>query len=175
MVLELKVPSEPTWHSLLEEGSVFLSYVLNFLYVGIYWNNHHHMLGLIRRINGRVMWLNLLFLCCLSLFPFATAWLDRASPRPAPVPTVFYGRTLLLTMLSWHALSRTLVKVNGGSVSELRQALGSDGKTKLSICAHLVAIALAFRWPGVSCGLYAAVAAIWFVPDRRIEQRLGQG
>lgn len=174
MVLELKVPSAPTWESLLEDSSVFLSYVLNFLYVGIYWNNHHHMLSLIKRINGTVMWSNLLFLCCLTLFPFSTAWLEEASPRPAPVPTVFYGITLLLTMLSWKWLSRSLVNVNGGSVSALRRAIGPDRKTKLSICAHVAAILLAFRWPGVSCGLYAAVAAVWFVPDRRIERRLGR-
>ncbi|MHA6205629.1 TMEM175 family protein [Dyella soli] len=169
MVLELKVPSAPTWGSLLEQGSVFLSYVINFLYVGIYWNHHHHMLTLTRRINGMVMWSNLLFLCCLSLFPFSIAWLNKATPRPACVPTVFYGITLLLTMLSWQCLSRTLVSANGGSTSELQQARGSDRKAKLSVYAHVAAIVLAFRWPGVSCGLYAAMAGIWFVPDRPIE------
>ncbi|MET3651982.1 TMEM175 family protein [Dyella japonica] len=173
MVLELKVPSEATWPSLLEEGSVFLSYILSFIYVGIYWNNHHHMLQLIKRINGKVMWANLFFLFCLSLFPFSTAWLNHAQPRPASVPTIFYGVTLLLTALSWELLARTLISANGGTTSDLRQALGSDRKTKASIAIEAVAVAFAFRYPIVSCVLFAAVAALWFVPDRRIEQKLG--
>lgn len=173
MVLELKVPSEATWLSLLEEGSVFLSYILSFIYVGIYWNNHHHMLQLIKRINGKVMWANLFFLFCLSLFPFSTAWLNHALPRPASVPTVFYGVTLLLTALSWELLSRTLISANGGTASELRQVLGSDRKTKASIVIEVVAVAFAFHYPVISCLLFAIVAALWFVPDRRIEQKLG--
>jgi TMEM175 potassium channel family protein len=172
MVLQLKVPGEATWPALLEEGTVFLSYILSFIYVGIYWNNHHHMLQLVRRINGKVMWSNLFFLFCLSLFPFSTAWLDKAQPRPAAVPTVFYGITLLLTAMSWGLLSRTLINANGGTASELRQALGADRKTKVSMLIQGLAIALASRYSGVACALYVAVAAIWFVPDRRIEQRM---
>ncbi len=173
MALDLKVPSAPTWGSLLEEGGVFLSYGINFLYVGFYWNNHHHVLTLIRRINGTVMWSNLLFLCCLSLFPFSIAWLNKATPRPACVPTVFYGLTLLLTMLSWKFLSCALVNANGGTQSDLQKTLGFCRKTKLSICAHVVAIVLAFRWPGMSCGLYAAVAGMWFVPESSSRAKSG--
>lgn len=174
MVLELKVPASPTWESLRAEGSVFLCNLINFLYVGIYWSNHHHVLTLIKRINGTVMWSNLIFLCCLSLFPFSIKWLNNATPWPACVPTVFYGFTLLLTMFSWQCFSRTLVGANSGSRSELQRALGCDRKIKVSICTHIAAIALAFRWPGVSCGLYAVVAGIWFVSDRRIGEIAGR-
>ncbi len=171
MVIELKVPSAPTWGSLLDESNVFLSYVINFLYVGIYWNNHHHVLTLIKRINCTVMWFNLLFLGCLSLFPFSIAWLNKATPVPACVPTAFYGITLLLTTLSWRCLCIGLIRVNGGSVSELQKALGSDWKTKVAIWAHVASIGMAFRWPGVSCGLYAAVAAVLCFPFCRIEEK----
>jgi len=175
MVLELRVPSEGTWHALLEDGSVFLSYILSFVYVGIYWNNHHHMLQLVQHVNGKVMWANLFFLFCLSLFPFSTAWLNKAHPQPASAPTVFYGLTLLLTAVSWGLLSRTLISANGGSASELRKALGTDRKTQLSISIQACAIALAYVSPVASCALYVIVAAMWFIPDRRIERRLGEG
>jgi uncharacterized membrane protein len=172
MVLELHVPGEATWAALLDKGSAFLGYILSFVYVGIYWNNHHHLLQLVRRIDGAVMWPNLFFLFCLSLFPFATAWLSKAPPVPAAVPTVFYGAMLLLTSLSWELLARRLIAADGGAESELRKALGADRKTKASVAVHVAAITAAFRFPGLSCALYAAVAAAWFVPDRRIERRL---
>lgn len=173
MVLELHVPSEGTWKALLGDASVFLSYILSFIYVGIYWNNHHHMLQLVRRINGNAMWLNLLFLFCLSLFPFSTAWLNKIHPRPSAVPTVFYGATLLLTGISWELLARSLVKANGGPGSELGKALGADRKTKATIVTLVAALALAYISPLASCLIYATVAATWFVPDRRIERQLG--
>ena len=173
MVLELHVPSAGTWTALLEDGTVFLSYILSFVYVGIYWNNHHHLLQLVRRINGKVMWSNLFFLFCLSLFPFSTAWLNKAQPRPCAAPTMFYGLTLLLAAVSWGLLARSLINANGGSTSELRIALGPDRKTKGSIALQVVAIALAYASPVLSCVLYAAVAAMWFIPDQRIERRLG--
>lgn len=173
MVLELHVPATASWAALLEDGSVFLSYMLSFVYVGIYWNNHHHLFQLVRRVNGTVLWTNLFFLFCLSLFPFSTAWLNQARPGPAAVPTVFYGVTLLLTALSWGLLERVLSSANGGEQSELRKALGADRKTRVSIAIHVAATLLAFRVPVASCLLYAVVAAMWFIPDRRIEQRLG--
>lgn len=173
MVLELHVPSDGTWMALLDDATVFLSYILSFVYVGIYWNNHHHMLQLVRRINGNAMWLNLLFLFCLSLFPFSTAWLNKVHPRPSAVPTVFYGITLLLTAISWELLARSLVKVNGGTSSELGKALGADRKTKASIVIQIVAIAFTYASPGAACLIYATVAAIWFIPDPRIERQLG--
>ena len=101
MVLELKPPHEPSWRALSENAHVFLSYVLSFIYVGIYWNNHHHMLHAVKHVNGKVMWANLFFLFWLSLFPFTTSWLNEAAPVPAPVPTAIYGVVLLLTALSW--------------------------------------------------------------------------
>ncbi|WP_346948545.1 TMEM175 family protein [Dyella sp.] len=172
MVLELHVPSAATWTALLEDGTVFLSYILSFIYVGIYWTNHHHLFQLVRRVDGSVLWANLFFLFCLSLFPFSTAWLNKAQPAPAAVPTVCYGITLLLTALSWGLLERRLIAANGGEQSELRKALGADRKTRLSIAIHLAATSLALRSPVASCVLYAVVAAMWFIPDRRIEQRL---
>jgi uncharacterized membrane protein len=173
MVLELHVPAAASWAALLEDGTVFLSYILSFVYVGIYWTNHHHLFQLVRRVNGTVLWANLFFLFCLSLFPFSTAWLNKAQPGPAAVPTVFYGVTLLLTALSWGLLARVLTAANGGEDSELRKVLGADRKTPGSIVIHVAATAIAFRQPVVSCVLYAVVAAMWFIPDRRIEQRLG--
>jgi len=173
MVLELHVPAAASWAALLEDGTVFLSYILSFVYVGIYWTNHHHLFQLVRRVNGTVLWANLFFLFCLSLFPFSTAWLNKAQPGPAAVPTVFYGVTLLLTALSWGLLARVLTAANGGEQSELRKVLGADRKTPGSIVIHVAATAIAFRQPVVSCVLYAVVAAMWFIPDRRIEQRLG--
>ena len=172
MVLELKTPAEPTWPELLKSWPIFLSYILSFIYVGIYWNNHHHMLQLVKRISGSVMWANLFFLFCLSLFPFATAWLNEAHPHPALVPTIFYGFILLLTAISWVPLSRSLIHANGGNDSELGEAFGSDWKGKASIVIYALAIVLAFYNPIISCSLYAAVAAMWFIPDQRIERRL---
>ena len=172
MVLELKVLAEPTWPALLKSWPIFLSYILSFIYVGIYWNNHHHMLQMVKRINGKVMWANLFFLFCLSLLPLGTAWLNEAHPRPALVPTVFYGFILLLTAISWMPLSRSLINCNGGDRSELGEAFGADWKGKASVFIYALAIVLAFYNPIISCLLYAAVAAMWFIPDQRIERRL---
>ena len=175
MVLELKPPHEPTWHALSENWHVFLSYVLSFIYVGIYWNNHHHLLHVVRHVNGKVMWANLFFLFWLSLFPFTTSWLNEAAPVPAPVPTAIYGIVLLMTALSWIPLIRGLVEVNGGEKSALARTFGgTTGNWKVSVSPviYLLAIALAFFAPIVSCALYALVAALWFVPDRRIEEKV---
>ena len=116
MVLELKPPHEPTWHALAENGHTFLSYVLSFVYVGIYWNNHHHLLHAVRHINGKVMWANLFFLFWLSLFPFTTSWLNESDPVPAPVPTAVYGIVLLFTALSFVIMLPTLSTDNTGAV-----------------------------------------------------------
>ncbi len=168
MVLELEPPHVPTWHALQGVWPVLLSYVLSFVYIGIYWNNHHHMMRATPRINGRVLWANLHLLFWLSLIPFTTAWMSEN--RFAQVPVVVYGAVLLLAALAWPLLQREIVACNGGRDSALAAALGSDAKGKLSIGLYVAAIALAFVGPWLSCVLYAAVAAIWFVPDRRFEK-----
>jgi uncharacterized membrane protein len=172
MVLELKLPHAATWNALLSDLPVFLSYVLSFIYVGLYWNNHHHMLQAVEHVDGKVLWANLFFLFWLSLFPFTTSWLNESHPVPAPVPTAVYGIVLLLTALAWIPLLRTLIAANGGRASSLAQALGGDWKTIVSPISYLVGIALAFFAPILSCVIYALVAAIWLVPDRRLEARV---
>jgi uncharacterized membrane protein len=174
MVLELKPPHDSSWNSLLGNWPIMLSYVLSFIYVGIYWNNHHHLFHLAEKVNGKVMWTNLFFLFWLSLFPFVTSWLNEAQPVPSPVPTALYGFVLLMAALSWMPLMYTLIECNGGEKSELRKAIRNDWKERVSILIYAVAIALAFFIPIVSCGLYALVAALWFVPDRRIEERVNR-
>ena len=175
MVLELKPPHEPTWHALAGDWHVFLSYVLSFVYVAIYWNNHHHLMHAVEHVNGRVMWANLFFLFWLSLFPFTTSWLSEAQPVPAEVPTAVYGIVLLMTAVSWVPLSRALMACNGGDESELAKAIGGrwgDWKAIVSPPIYLAAIVLAFFAPTVSCVLYAVVATLWFIPDRRIEKKV---
>jgi TMEM175 potassium channel family protein len=174
MVLELKPPHEATWHALMQSSNLFLAYVLSFVYVGIYWNNHHHMLHLVRHVDGKVLWSNLFFLFWLSLFPFTTAWLNEAEPVPAAVPTAVYGVVLLMTALSWLPLQHFLIRANGGRASALAIAVGGSAHWKEAVppVLYLAAIVLAFFAPIVSCALYALVAALWFVPDRRIESKV---
>jgi uncharacterized membrane protein len=175
MVLELKPPHDATWHALSANWHVFLSYVLSFAYVGIYWNNHHHMMHAVEHVNGKVLWANLFFLFWLSLFPFTTTWLNEAEPMPAMVPTAIYGFVLLMTALSWVPLSRSLIECNGGMDSDLARAIGGrwgDWKATLSPVIYILAIALAFFVPIISCVLYAVVAVLWFIPDRRIESKV---
>jgi uncharacterized membrane protein len=175
MVLELKPPHEPTWDALAGNVHVFLAYVLSFIYVGIYWNNHHHMLHAVERVDGRILWANLFCLFWLSLFPFTTAWLNEAEPVPAPLPTAVYGFVLLMSALSWLPLQRLLIRANGGRDGMLARAIGGPWggwKEKVSPVVYVLAIVLAFFAPIVSCALYAVVAALWFVPDRRIESKV---
>ena len=170
MVLELKPPHEATWHALAANWHVFLAYVLSFVYIGIYWNNHHHMLHAVAHVNGKVMWANLHFLFWLSLFPFTTAWLSEGDPLPSTVPTAAYGFVLLMAALSWIPLSRALIGCNGGPASKLAHALGRrDWKATVSPLLYASGIGMAFFMPILSCILYAAVAVLWFIPDRRIE------
>ncbi|HEX5961731.1 MAG TPA: TMEM175 family protein [Rhodanobacteraceae bacterium] len=172
MVLELKLPHAATCQALAADLPVFLSYVLSFAYVGIYWNNHHHMLQAVERVNGKVLWANLFFLFWLSLFPFTTSWLNESHPVPAPVPTAVYGIVLLLAALAWVPLLRALIAANGGETSGLGTALRGDWKTVVSPVGYVLGIVLAFFAPILSCVIYAAVAALWFVPDRRLEIEL---
>jgi uncharacterized membrane protein len=174
MVLEMKVPHGDSLKELLPLLPVFLCYALSFVYVGIYWNNHHHLLHLPRVVNGKVMWSNLLFLFWLSLFPFTTSWLNEARPIPQPVPTAVYGIVLLMAALSWIPLTRTLISANGGSKGKFAKTLGNKWKETISPVIYAAAIVVAFFSPIVACVMYAVVAAIWFVPDKRIEQKVAE-
>src|SRR4051812_19620554 len=146
MVLELKPPHEPTLAALSQNWQVFLSYVLSFVYVGIYWNNHHHMMHAVRHVNGKVMWANLFFLFWLSLFPFTTSWLNEAAPVPARIPTAAYGFVLLMTALSWVPLRRFLVEVNGerSTLGKVISGPQGDWKASVSPIIYATAVVLAF-------------------------------
>jgi uncharacterized membrane protein len=169
MVLDLKVPHGERLDALLPVIPVFLSYVLSFLYVGIYWNNHHHMLHASDRVTGPILWANLHLLFWLSLFPFATAWMGEN--HFAAVPTALYGAVLFMAAAAYLILQQAII-ASQGSASLLKRAVGSDWKGKLSPVLYLIGMAAAFWSPRVSQGLYTLVAALWLVPDRRIENIL---
>ena len=166
MVLELKVPHEATFAALGPLLPVLLSYVLSFVYVGIYWNNHHHMLAVSHRVSGAALWANLHLLFWLSLFPFTTAWMGENHFAAAPVAA--YGGVLLMAAVAYWILQRILIGLEGGD-SLLRRAIGGDWKGKLSPVLYAVGIAATFLAPWFALLLYATVAVIWLVPDRRIE------
>jgi uncharacterized membrane protein len=169
MVLELKPPEEPALHDLRELLPQFLVYVLSFVMLGIYWNNHHHLLAATERISGAVLWANLHLLFWLSLFPFCTEWMGKN--HAAEVPTAVYGVVLLAASLAYYLLSRAIIAAQApGSV--LQRAIGSDRKGKASSGVYAVALGLAFVAPWVSTALYVLVALLWLVPDRRVEERL---
>ncbi len=169
MVLELKVPHGQNLEALLPVIPVFLSYVMSFLYVGIYWNNHHHMLHASDRVTGPMLWANLHLLFWLSLFPFSTAWMGEN--HFAAVPTALYGAVLLMAAAAYWILQQVII-ASQGTASLLKRAVGSDWKGKLSPLLYLLGIAAAFWSPRVSQALYLFVAALWLVPDRRIENIL---
>jgi uncharacterized membrane protein len=169
MVLELKVPHHPDMMALLPVVPVFLSYVLSFIYIGIYWNNHHHLLHAARSVSGPILWANLNLLFWLSLVPFATSWMGEN--HLAPTPVALYGGVLLMAAVSFTLLSRLLIR-HEGPESSLALATGSDLKGKLSLLFYVMAIPLAFVTVWLAIALYVTVAAIWFLPDRRIERVL---
>jgi uncharacterized membrane protein len=169
MVLELKVPHEPDFASLKPTLPVFLSYVLSFLYVGIYWNNHHHLFHTTRHVSAGMLWANLHLLFWLSLFPFATAWMGEN--HAAPAPTALYGVVLLMAAIAYYLLQIAILRREGRD-SVLAAALGRDWKGKLSPLIYLAGIAVAFVGPWMSNVLYASAALLWLVPDRRIERAL---
>ena len=169
MVLELKVPQGEGFAALLPLAPTFFCYVLSFVYVGIYWNNHHHMLHAARRVSGAALWANLHLLFWLSLFPFMTSWLGEN--HFAAAPTALYGIVLLAAAIAYYLLQRALMAAEGDA-SLLRRAVGSDWKGKLSPALYALAIALSFTTRYVALALYALVALIWLVPDRRIEHAL---
>ena len=171
MVLELKVPHGADWETIRELGPIFFSYVLSFVYLGIYWNNHHHMLHASKRVNGAILWANLHLLFWLSLIPFTTGWV--AENHAAPLPVALYGVNLLLAGGAYKLLQDAIIRADGNS-SKLASAVGADWKAKVSIGAYSAAIALAFYQRWVSIALYVAVAAMWLVPDPRIERQLNE-
>jgi uncharacterized membrane protein len=170
MVLELKVPHEVDPAALRPLIPVFLSYLLSFVFIGIYWNNHHHLFQASRQVNGRILWANLHLLFWLSLIPFVTGWMGEN--HLAPWPVALYGAVLLLAGVAYFILTRALVAHHGDS--PLATALGRDFKGKASVVLYAVAIPLAFARPWLSCALYVLVAVTWLIPDRRIEKALAE-
>jgi uncharacterized membrane protein len=169
MVLEMKVPHGDHLGDLVPLLPVFLSYVLSFLYVGIYWNNHHHMLHASTGVSGAMLWANLHLLFWLSLFPFATGWMGENHFTVAP--TVLYGVVLLMAAIAYYLLQQTIIYGQGqGSI--LKKAIGRDWKGKLSPLLYLVAIVSTLRSPWIAQAVYVAAALIWLIPDRRIENVL---
>ena len=169
MVLELKVPHGTSADALLTLWPVFLSYVLSFIYVGIYWNNHHHMLHTVHQVSGAMLWANLHLLFWLSLIPFVTGWMGEN--HFAPLPTALYGVVLLMAAIAYFMLQAVIVRAHGAD-SVLKRALGRDWKGKISPLLYGTAIVLAFFSQWLAGAIYAAVALMWLVPDRRIEKTL---
>jgi len=170
MVLEMKVPHGVELEALWPIWPVFLSYLLSFVYLGIYWNNHHHLFQAVERVDGRVLWANLHLLFWLSLVPFATGWMGENHFAPRPV--ALYGAVLLGAAIAYYLLTRALL-ARHDAASRLARALGTDRKGKVSIWIYVAAIASSWIHPGIACALYVTVALIWLVPDRRFERALG--
>ncbi len=169
MVLELKAPHDVSLSALKETAPVFLSYVLSFIYVGIYWNNHHHFFHLVPRASGVMLWANLHLLFWLSLIPFATSWMGEH--YFSPVPTAIYGVVLMMSAVAWYVLQRVIIRAQGSeSESALARALGDDTKGKISPVLYIAGVLLAFVDTRISDALYVLVALMWLIPDRRIER-----
>ena len=171
MVLEFKVPAGADVDALRPLVPVFLYYILSFIYLGIYWNNHHHMFQAVQRVNGVALWANLHLLFWLSLVPFATAWM--AEHHTEPLPTALYGVVLLGAAVAYILLQTALIREDPEANAVLARAVGSDLKGKVSIACYVLAILLAFVSRGVADLLFIVVAIIWLIPDRRIERRIG--
>jgi len=169
MVLELKVPHDTTLEALRPLVPVFLSYVLSFVFVGIYWNNHHHMLQAAQHVNGATLWANLHLLFWLSLIPFGTAWMGENHFEAVPV--ALYGTLLLMCGVAYTILSRRLIAQHGPE-SALARAVGKDRKGLVSLVIYACAVPTAFFSPALACALYVVVAVMWLIPDQRIERNL---
>jgi uncharacterized membrane protein len=169
MVLEFKAPHDSAWTALLPLAPTFVAYALSFAYVAIYWNNHHHLLLATQRVNGGILWANMHLLFWLSLVPFSTAWLSDT--HFAAAPSAFYGVTLFLPAIAYSILVRVLIRGEALEPSVV-EAIGADFKGKISLALYALGVGIAFLWPHAAMGLYALVALIWFVPDRRIEKNL---
>ncbi|MGH7103967.1 MAG: TMEM175 family protein [Acetobacteraceae bacterium] len=171
MVLSLEAPRGSTFAALAAVAPTFFCYVLSFVYVGIYWNNHHHFFHLVRRVNGAILWANLHLLFWLSLIPFATRWAGQS--HFAAAPTAIYGVSLLMPAFAWYVMQTVIVR-DQGPASPLRQAIGRDLKGKISPFCYLIGILAAFVDPRISDAIYVAVALMWLIPDRRIERLIDQ-
>jgi len=171
MVLEMKVPHGTDLEALRPMIPVFLSYLLSFIFVGIYWNNHHHLMHAVQHVNGSILWANLHLLFWLSLIPFVTGWMSEN--HFAPLPVAAYGLVLMLAGVAYYLLAHCLMATHGKE-SLIARSLGTDMKGKISVVIYAIAIPIAFVEWWISCALYVLVAAIWFIPDRRIERAAGQ-
>ncbi len=169
MVLELRPPHGAGFGDLVELLPVFLSYVLSFIYIGIYWNNHHHFFQLVKTVDGAILWANLHLLFWLSMVPFTTAWMGEN--HFAPAPTALYGGSLLMAALAWW-LMQAMIFRKQGEHSVLREALGRDLKSKLSPVIYVAGIGMAFVWAPGAALAYLAVALMWLIPDRRVERHI---
>ena len=169
MVLELKVPHEPTLEALQPLVPVLLSYALSFIYIGIYWNNHHHLLHATHAVTGAILWANLHLLFWLSLIPFTTAWMDES--HYASAPTALYGVVLLMAAIAYWILQHFII-ASQGSDSVLKRAVGQDWKGRCSPLLYLLAIGVSTRWTWASQAIYVCAALLWLIPDRRIERAL---
>lgn len=169
MVLNMNVPRGADFQALKSVTPIFLSYVLSYIYVGIYWNNHHHLLHASEHVNGGILWANLALLFCLSLVPFTTAWMGENDY--APIPVAVYGVLLLCAGFAYSILTKTLI-AHHGKDSVLAQSIGDDWKGTASLLVYVLAIPVALVRPWIACACYTFVALMWLVPDRRIEKRV---
>ncbi len=177
MVLELKVPHDPGINALRPLLPIFLTYLLSFIYLGIYWNNHHHLLNVCRQVSGGIMWANLHLLFWLSLFPFVTGWMGQNYASPArtfiSIPSALYGGVLLMAALAYYILQTVIIRLHGRE-SKLARAIGSDLKGKLSPLLYAIAIGISFFQPWIAGCIYIGVALMWLIPDRRVESVLSR-
>lgn len=171
MVLEMKVPHGDDWKALSLLYPVFINYILSFVYIAIYWNNHHHMMHASHKINGKVMWANSHLLFWLSLMPFTSGWMGES--HFAPVPTAFFGLVLFLAGVAYYVLEQCLISLHGKD-SLLAKAVGNDSKGIMSVIIYGFAIGLAFVEGWISLCLYAVVAIMWLIPDKRIERKFSE-
>jgi uncharacterized membrane protein len=169
MVLDMRVPRGADLPALKSVAPIFLCYVLSYIYVGIYWNNHHHLLHACERVTGGILWANLVLLFCLSLAPFTTAWMGEN--HYAPLPVAVYGVMLLFAGIAYFVLTKTLI-AHHGKQSVLATSIGNDWKGTVSVLVYLLAIPLALVRPWLACALYTFVALMWLLPDQRIEKQL---
>ena len=171
MVLEMKVPTGDELNSLKPVFPVFLSYILSFVNIALYWNNHHHMMFIVQHVNGKVLWANTHLLFWLSLIPFTTAWMGENHFTTWPV--ALYGIVLMMAGIAYYILAHTLLQLHGKN-STLAKALGKDHKGIISVIIYIIAVPLAFLNSWISLTMYAMVSAMWLIPDRRIEKRIVQ-